>query len=138
MGLRTRRFFRCTDAARVQMSPCPGRLIPPLGRVRRKRRGQPRELLALRAVDGLKSRVCSASCCATPIHAKYPRHHPKALESLQYPARRRHHVTELTYLLFLKMMKETEAETQLPKGYRWDDLTKKEGTELLEFYKVLR
>jgi type I restriction enzyme M protein len=33
------------------------------------------------------------------------------------------YVTELTYLLFLKMAKETETEGQLPKGYRWDDLT---------------
>ena len=47
------------------------------------------------------------------------------------------YVTELTYLLFLKMTKETGTETQLPKGYRWDDVTAKEGTELLEFYKVL-
>ena len=47
------------------------------------------------------------------------------------------YVTELTYLLFLKMTKETGTETQLPKGYRWDDVTAKDGTELLEFYKVL-
>ena len=47
------------------------------------------------------------------------------------------YVTELTYLLFLKMMKETGTENQLPKGYRWDDVTRREGTELLEFYKVL-
>ncbi len=43
------------------------------------------------------------------------------------------YVTELTYLLFLKMTKETGTETQLPKGYRWDDVTAKDGTELLEF-----
>ncbi len=47
------------------------------------------------------------------------------------------YVTELTYLLFLKMAKETDIEAQLPKGYRWDDLAKKEGTELLTFYKEL-
>ena len=47
------------------------------------------------------------------------------------------YVTELTYILFLKMAKETGAESQLPKGYRWDDLVKKEGVELLEFYKLL-
>jgi type I restriction enzyme M protein len=47
------------------------------------------------------------------------------------------YVTELTYLLFLKMTKETGTEDQLPKGYRWDDLAKKDGTELLEFYKIL-
>ena len=47
------------------------------------------------------------------------------------------YVTELTFLLFLKMMKETGAEEQIPKGYRWDDLTKKDGVELLDFYKKL-
>src|ERR1700742_2688884 len=47
------------------------------------------------------------------------------------------YVTELTYLLFLKMAKETETEAQIPKGYRWDDLTKKDGVELLTFYKQL-
>jgi type I restriction enzyme M protein len=47
------------------------------------------------------------------------------------------YVTELTYLLFLKMAKETETEHQLPKGYRWDDLEKKSAPERLEFYKVM-
>ena len=47
------------------------------------------------------------------------------------------YVTELTYLLFLKMTKETGTEEQLPKGYRWDDLTKTDGIELLQFYKKL-
>lgn len=47
------------------------------------------------------------------------------------------YVTELTYLLFLKMAKETGTEAQLPKGYRWDDLAKKDGIELLESYKIL-
>ena len=47
------------------------------------------------------------------------------------------YVTELTFLLFLKMMKETGAEEQIPKGYRWDDVTKKDGVELLDFYKKL-
>ena len=46
-------------------------------------------------------------------------------------------MTELTYLLFLKMTKETGTEEQLPKGYRWDDLTKTDGIELLQFYKKL-
>ncbi|AUX48577.1 uncharacterized protein SOCE26_101150 [Sorangium cellulosum] len=32
------------------------------------------------------------------------------------------YVTELTYLLFLKMMKETEQEKLLPRGCRWADL----------------
>lgn len=47
------------------------------------------------------------------------------------------YVTELTFLLFLKMAKETENENQLPKGLRWDDLRDKDGTELLDFYKKL-
>src|SRR5262245_20066681 len=47
------------------------------------------------------------------------------------------YVTELTYLLFLKMAKETGVEEQIPQGYRWDDLTKREGVELLDFYKKL-
>ncbi|MCS7469561.1 type I restriction-modification system subunit M [Stieleria sp. ICT_E10.1] len=45
------------------------------------------------------------------------------------------YVTELTYLLFLKMMKETNEEGALPKGYRWDDLVGKEGIEQLNFYR---
>ena len=45
------------------------------------------------------------------------------------------YVTELTYLLFLKMAKETETEEQLPKGYRWDDLETKDGVEQLNFYR---
>src|SRR5210317_2370904 len=47
------------------------------------------------------------------------------------------YVTELTYLLFLKMAKETDTEGQLPEGYRWSDLEGKGGIELLEFYKHL-
>jgi type I restriction enzyme M protein len=39
------------------------------------------------------------------------------------------YVTELTYLLFLKMMQETGNENQLPEGYRWADLLAKEGVE---------
>ena len=46
------------------------------------------------------------------------------------------YVIELTYLLFLKMAKETGTERQLPEGYCWDDL--EEQTEKpLEFYKEL-
>lgn len=40
------------------------------------------------------------------------------------------YVTELTYLLFLKMMQETEKENILPEGYRWDDLVSKEAEPL--------
>lgn len=47
------------------------------------------------------------------------------------------YVTELTYLLFLKMAAETEAEEQLPQGSRWADLSGKDGTEQLEFYRKL-
>ena len=48
------------------------------------------------------------------------------------------YVTELTYLLFLKMMQETGAEeTQLPEGERWADLASKDGLEQLNFYRAL-
>ena len=47
------------------------------------------------------------------------------------------YVTELTYILFLKMAKETEAESQIPESYRWDNLTAKSGIELKKFYKEL-
>ncbi|APA03653.1 MULTISPECIES: class I SAM-dependent DNA methyltransferase [Bacillus] len=47
------------------------------------------------------------------------------------------YVTELTYLLFLKMMKEQETEGVIPEGYRWDDLLEKEGLELKTFYQRL-
>lgn len=47
------------------------------------------------------------------------------------------YVTELTFLLFLKMMKETGQENQLPRGYRWDDLHGKDGVEQLNFYRAL-
>ena len=45
------------------------------------------------------------------------------------------YVTELTYLLFLKMAQETKKEDQLPAHYRWADLTAKDGIEQLEFYR---
>jgi type I restriction enzyme M protein len=47
------------------------------------------------------------------------------------------YVTELTYLLFLKMAKETGTEGQLPKGYRWADIESKDGVEQLNFYRAL-
>ena len=46
-------------------------------------------------------------------------------------------MTELTYPLFLEMAKETGADSQMPKGYRWDDLVVEDGVRLLDFYKVL-
>jgi len=57
------------------------------------------------------------------------------------------YVTELTYILFLKMAKETGTEeiiqkdgyirVNIPVGYRWDDLVSKSGVELKKFYKGL-
>ena len=44
------------------------------------------------------------------------------------------YVTELTYILFLKMTKETGTDGQIPEGYRWDVLAKKQGIELKRFY----
>ncbi len=46
------------------------------------------------------------------------------------------YVTELTYLLFLKMAQETGTEEQIPKGHRWADLEAKTAPERLEFYKL--
>lgn len=47
------------------------------------------------------------------------------------------YVTELTYLLFLKMMQETEREAALPAGKRWGDLVALEGMAQLIFYRQL-
>lgn len=47
------------------------------------------------------------------------------------------YVTELTYLLFLKMAKETDTEDQLPKGSRWDDLEAKNAPNRLDFYRKM-
>ena len=46
------------------------------------------------------------------------------------------YVTELTYLLFLKMAKETGAEDEIPTGHRWNDLEAKAAPERLEAYKL--
>lgn len=45
------------------------------------------------------------------------------------------YVTELTYLLFLKMLAETDREGRLPAGYRWGDLVKRAGEEQLSHYR---
>jgi type I restriction enzyme M protein len=45
------------------------------------------------------------------------------------------YVTELTYLLFLKMAKETGTEDQIPDGHRWDDLEGLPAPDRLEAYK---
>ena len=47
------------------------------------------------------------------------------------------YVTELTFLLFLKMMAETGREDVLPNSYRWGELTKRTGLDQLEYYKRL-
>ncbi len=47
------------------------------------------------------------------------------------------YVTELTYLLFLKMAKETDTESQIPSGYRWDDLEAQPAPLRLDVYKRL-
>jgi type I restriction enzyme M protein len=46
------------------------------------------------------------------------------------------YVTELTYLLFLKMAQETGTEDQIPVGYRWADLESKNAPDRLQFYKL--
>lgn len=47
------------------------------------------------------------------------------------------YVTELTYLLFLKMLEETGKEERLPEGWRWSLLAKREGMEQLDYYKAM-
>ena len=47
------------------------------------------------------------------------------------------YVTELTYILFLKMAKETGTDGPIPEMYRWDQLVKKQGVELKKFYNSL-
>src|SRR5690606_34512844 len=47
------------------------------------------------------------------------------------------YVTELTYLLFLKMLAETGHEDKLPKGYRWAELAKRTGMDQLTYYRQL-
>lgn len=47
------------------------------------------------------------------------------------------YVTELTYILFLKMAKETGTDGAIPAAYRWEELVKKQGIELKRFYNQL-
>jgi type I restriction enzyme M protein len=47
------------------------------------------------------------------------------------------YVTELTFLLFLKMLAETGHEDRLPKAYRWQKLAQGQGIEQLEYYRQL-
>jgi len=45
------------------------------------------------------------------------------------------YVTELTYLLFIKMAQETGTDHRIPEAYRWDNIADKDGTELLQHYR---
>ncbi|PTW61379.1 type I restriction enzyme M protein [Breoghania corrubedonensis] len=46
------------------------------------------------------------------------------------------YVTELTYLLFLKMMQERDRETRaIPKGHRWADIVAADGLAKLQLYR---
>ena len=47
------------------------------------------------------------------------------------------YVTELTYLLFLKMLEETGRENRLPDEYRWGHLATREGLQQLDYYKKM-
>ena len=47
------------------------------------------------------------------------------------------YVTELTYILFLKMCKETASEKSIPVEYRWDSLVSLTGIPLKNHYKKL-
>jgi type I restriction enzyme M protein len=47
------------------------------------------------------------------------------------------YLTELTYLIFLKMSKETGTEDRLPDGYRWDNLETTAAPDRLQYYKML-
>lgn len=47
------------------------------------------------------------------------------------------YISELTYLLFLKIAEETETENLLPVGYRWRDLVNYDSDNLLIFYQEM-
>ncbi len=47
------------------------------------------------------------------------------------------YVTELTFLLFLKMAQETNKEDQIPASYRWSVLETKNEAVMLDFYREL-
>ncbi len=47
------------------------------------------------------------------------------------------YVTELTFLLFLKMLEETKQEKRIPNGYCWAELAKREGVEQLDYYRSM-
>jgi hypothetical protein len=47
------------------------------------------------------------------------------------------YISELTYLLFLKIAKENGSEEMLSRGYRWNDLKGYKGDNLLGYYQEL-
>ncbi len=47
------------------------------------------------------------------------------------------YVNELTYLLFLKMLEETDQENRLPNDHTWRRLASTEGGDQLEYYKAM-
>jgi type I restriction enzyme M protein len=47
------------------------------------------------------------------------------------------YVSELTYLLFLKIAEETKTEHFLPEGYRWKNLINFKGEDVLTFYREM-
>ena len=46
------------------------------------------------------------------------------------------YVTELTFLLFLKMMEETGNETRIPEDYRWRQIARRDGLDQLTHYRL--
>lgn len=47
------------------------------------------------------------------------------------------YISELTYLLFLKIAEENGAESLLPEGYRWKNLVSYKGVDLLNTYQEM-
>ncbi|MFW0767274.1 N-6 DNA methylase [Trabulsiella odontotermitis] len=47
------------------------------------------------------------------------------------------YISELTYLLFLKIADETKTENLLPMGKRWSDLVNYKGNNILDFYREM-
>lgn len=45
------------------------------------------------------------------------------------------YISELTYLLFLRIAAENDTEKLIPKGYRWDDIVNYRGEDLLTHYR---
>ncbi|WP_421418108.1 N-6 DNA methylase [Agrobacterium tumefaciens] len=47
------------------------------------------------------------------------------------------YISELTYLLFLKIAEENQTETLLPEGNRWNNLVEYKGDDLLNYYREM-